>query len=49
MNAKAVYNAVPKRSVVPDKKSLSERNPYVVDDQVPTPEISDIEVRSSLY
>jgi hypothetical protein len=49
VDAEAVHNAVPKRSVVPDEESLGKRNPDVVDDQVPAPEISNPKVGSSLH
>lgn len=49
VNAEAIHNAVPKWSVVPNEESLGERNPYVIDNQIPAPEISDMEVGSSLY
>jgi hypothetical protein len=49
MNTEAVYNAVPKRSVMPDEESLGERDPYVINDQIPAPEINDVEVGDSLH
>ena len=32
MNAKAVNDAIPKRPIMPDEKSLSKWNPYVIND-----------------
>ena len=49
VDAEAVHDAVPKRSVVPDEESLGKRNPDVVDDQVSAPEISDPKVGDSLH
>jgi hypothetical protein len=49
VDAEAIHNAVPKRSVVPNEESLGERNPYVIDNQVPASEISDTEVGSGIY